>query len=175
VISPPARKSVLDGHPPPGTTSQVALDEIPRLAKAPTCAEPWAVARAEPLPLFFTRSGVEGLDHLAANGYPLDPADVARLTPLGHPTINLDGRYRTTSRPPTTGLRPLRTDLPRILYRSSSQAVLRQGSLFAERVAASAGPGLRRFARCRRPARCRAGGAGRAGDRAHGAPAGSPR
>ena len=50
------------------------------------------------------------LEHLAANGYPLDPADVARLTPLGHPTINLDGRYRTTSRPPTTGLRPLRTD-----------------------------------------------------------------
>src|SRR5260370_27032187 len=46
----------------------------------------------------------------------------ARLTPLGHPTINLDGRYRTTSRPPTTGLRPLRTDLLRILYRSSSQA-----------------------------------------------------
>src|SRR6266581_6808728 len=39
------------------------------------------------------------LDHLAANGYPLDPADVARLTPLGHPTINLQGRYRTTSRP----------------------------------------------------------------------------
>jgi hypothetical protein len=37
------------------------------------------------------------------------PADVARLTPLGHPTINLDGRYRTTSRPPTTGLWPLRT------------------------------------------------------------------
>jgi hypothetical protein len=50
------------------------------------------------------------LEHLAANGYPLDPADVARLTPLGHPTINLDGQYRTTSRPPTTGLRPLRTD-----------------------------------------------------------------
>jgi hypothetical protein len=47
---------------------------------------------------------------------------VARLTPLGHPTINLDGRYRTTSRPPTTGLRLLRTDLLRILYRSSSQA-----------------------------------------------------
>ena len=42
--------------------------------------------------------------------YPLDPADVARLTPLGYPTINLDGRYRTTSRPPTTGLRPLRTN-----------------------------------------------------------------
>ena len=56
-------------------------------------------------------------EHLAASGYPLDPADVARLTPLGHPTINLDGRYRTTSRPPTTGLRPLRTDLLRILYR----------------------------------------------------------
>ena len=62
------------------------------------------------------------LEHLATNGYPLDPADVARLTPLGHPTINFDGRYRTTSRPPTTGLRPLRTDLLRILYRSSSQA-----------------------------------------------------
>jgi Tn3 transposase DDE domain len=51
------------------------------------------------------------LDHLDGSGYLLlDPADVARLTPLGHPTINLDGRYRTTSRPPTTGLRPLRTD-----------------------------------------------------------------
>lgn len=48
------------------------------------------------------------LDHLAAKGYPIDPADVARLTPLGHPTINLDGRYRTTNRPPATGLRPLR-------------------------------------------------------------------
>ena len=35
-------------------------------------------------------------------------ADVARLTPLGHPIINLDGRYRTTNRPPATGLRPLR-------------------------------------------------------------------
>jgi len=45
---------------------------------------------------------------IAAIGYQLDPADVARLTPLGHPTINLDGRYRTTSRPPTAGLRPLR-------------------------------------------------------------------
>ena len=50
------------------------------------------------------------LEHLAASGYPLDPGDVARLTSLGHPTINLDGRYRITSRPPTTGLRPLRTD-----------------------------------------------------------------
>ena len=48
------------------------------------------------------------LDHLAAKGYPIDPADVARLTPLGHPTINLDGRYRTTNRPPATGLQPLR-------------------------------------------------------------------
>jgi hypothetical protein len=49
------------------------------------------------------------LDHLTANGYLIDPADVARLTTLGHPTINLDGRYRTTTRPPATGLRPLRT------------------------------------------------------------------
>jgi hypothetical protein len=49
------------------------------------------------------------LDHLAANGYPLDPADIARLTPLGHPTINRQDCYRTTSRAPLTGLRPLRT------------------------------------------------------------------
>ena len=34
------------------------------------------------------------LDHLAANGYHPDPADIARLSPLGHPTINLDGRYQ---------------------------------------------------------------------------------
>ncbi len=34
------------------------------------------------------------------------------LGPLGHPTINLHGRYQTTSRPPpTSGLRPLRTEL----------------------------------------------------------------
>ena len=48
------------------------------------------------------------LDHLAANGHHPDPADVARLSPLGHPTINLNGRYQTTSHPPTSGLRPLR-------------------------------------------------------------------
>ena len=50
------------------------------------------------------------LDHLRANGYQPDPADLARLTPLGHPSINLNGRYRTTGRPPATGLRSLRTD-----------------------------------------------------------------
>jgi len=33
------------------------------------------------------------LDHLVANGHHPDPADIARLTPLGHPTINLNGRY----------------------------------------------------------------------------------
>jgi len=44
------------------------------------------------------------LDHLAAIGHHPDPADVARLSPLGHPTINLNGRYQTTSRPPTSGL-----------------------------------------------------------------------
>jgi len=49
------------------------------------------------------------LDHLADNGYPIKPADVARLSPLGHETINLKGRYRTTTKPPTQGLRPLRT------------------------------------------------------------------
>ena len=48
------------------------------------------------------------LDHLVANGHEPDPADVARLSPLGHPTINLQGRYRTTSRAPGGGLRPLR-------------------------------------------------------------------
>ena len=60
--------------------------------------------------LWQTRYMQAALDHLAANGYQLDPADVARLTPLGHATINLDGRYRTTSRPPTAGLRPLRVE-----------------------------------------------------------------
>ncbi len=50
------------------------------------------------------------LDHLADHGYPIDPADVARLSPLGHETINLKGRYRTTTKPPIQGLRPLRTN-----------------------------------------------------------------
>ena len=49
------------------------------------------------------------LDHLVANGHEPDPADVARLSPLGHPVINLQVRYRTTSRAPGGGLRPLRT------------------------------------------------------------------
>jgi Tn3 transposase DDE domain len=50
------------------------------------------------------------LDHLAASGHHPDPANVARLSPLGHPSINLQGRYQTTTRPPTGRLRPLRTD-----------------------------------------------------------------
>jgi len=50
------------------------------------------------------------LGHLDAHGHHPDPADVVRLTPLGHPTINLHGRYQTTSRPPASGLRPLRTE-----------------------------------------------------------------
>jgi hypothetical protein len=49
------------------------------------------------------------LDHLAANGHEPDPADVVRLSPLGRPTINLQGRYRTTNRAPGGRLRPLRT------------------------------------------------------------------
>lgn len=49
------------------------------------------------------------LDHLVANGHHPDPVDVARLSPLGHPTINLNGRYHTTSKLPTSGLRALRT------------------------------------------------------------------
>ncbi len=50
------------------------------------------------------------LDHLVASGHELDPADVARLSPLGHPSINLQGgRYPTTSRAPSGGLRPLRS------------------------------------------------------------------
>lgn len=60
--------------------------------------------------LWQTRYMQAALDHLSAGGYPVDPADVGRLTPLGHPTINLDGRYRTTSRTPTSGLRALRTN-----------------------------------------------------------------
>ena len=48
------------------------------------------------------------LDHLVATGQKFDRADVARLSPLGHPTINLNGRYRTTGRAPSGGLRPLR-------------------------------------------------------------------
>jgi len=47
------------------------------------------------------------LDHLVATGQKFDRADVARLSPLGHPTINLNGRYRTTGRAPSGGLRPL--------------------------------------------------------------------
>jgi len=49
------------------------------------------------------------LDHLTATGYRIDPDDIARLSPLGHPTINLQGRYQTTSLPPSDALRPLRT------------------------------------------------------------------
>ena len=49
------------------------------------------------------------LDHLVATGHKIDPAEVARLSPLGHPTINLNGRYRTTGRAPSGGLRPLRS------------------------------------------------------------------
>lgn len=49
------------------------------------------------------------LDHLADEGHEVDPADVARLSPLGHPSINLQGRYQTTSRPPVDALRSLRT------------------------------------------------------------------
>jgi len=48
------------------------------------------------------------LDHLAAAGHKINSADVARPSPLGHPTINLNGRYRTTGRAPNGGLRPLR-------------------------------------------------------------------
>ncbi len=50
-----------------------------------------------------------GLDHLATKGHPANPANIARLSPLGHPTINLQGRYQATGRAPTGRLRPLRT------------------------------------------------------------------
>jgi len=49
------------------------------------------------------------LEHLAAQGRHIDPDHIVRLSPLGHPTINLQGRYQTTSREPASGLRPLRT------------------------------------------------------------------
>ncbi|MEO8898393.1 MAG: Tn3 family transposase [Candidatus Dormibacter sp.] len=51
-----------------------------------------------------------GLDHLVANRDHPTPADVAGLSPLGHPTIHLQGRYQTTSRAPVGRPRPLRTD-----------------------------------------------------------------
>ena len=50
------------------------------------------------------------LDHLVANGHHPDPADVARASPLGRPTINLQGRCQTTSRAPVGRLRPHPTD-----------------------------------------------------------------
>ncbi len=50
------------------------------------------------------------IDHLTATGHQIDPDDIARLSPLGHPTINLQGRCQTTSPLPTDTLRPLRTD-----------------------------------------------------------------
>jgi len=49
------------------------------------------------------------VDHLVANGHHPDPADIARLSPLGHPTINFNGRYQATSRPPTSIPNPPRT------------------------------------------------------------------
>jgi len=49
------------------------------------------------------------LDHLAATNIHPDPADIARLSPLAHPTINLHGRYRTTTPAPARQLRRLRT------------------------------------------------------------------
>lgn len=48
------------------------------------------------------------LDHLDEAGHQINPDDVARLSPLGHSSINLQGRYQTTTRPPTDQLRPLR-------------------------------------------------------------------
>ncbi|MGI8810008.1 MAG: Tn3 family transposase [Acidimicrobiales bacterium] len=44
------------------------------------------------------------LDHLVAAGQDIASADIARLSPLGHPTINLQGRYRTTGGTPSNGL-----------------------------------------------------------------------
>jgi hypothetical protein len=43
---------------------------------------------------------------LVVNGHHPDPADVARLSPLGHSTINFNGRYH---RPPAAHLPALRT------------------------------------------------------------------
>lgn len=49
------------------------------------------------------------LNHLRERGHPTDPADIARLSPLYHANINLQGRYQTTTRPTDSQLRPLRT------------------------------------------------------------------
>jgi hypothetical protein len=66
------------------------------------------------------------LDHLVANGHEPDPADIARSHLSATPRSISRARYRTTSRAPGGGLRPLRwpADLRafRILHRSSSQA-----------------------------------------------------
>src|SRR6516162_11953854 len=45
------------------------------------------------------------LDHLAAKGYPIDPADVARLAPLGHPpsTSTVATAPPTAHPPPDSG------------------------------------------------------------------------
>nr|WP_281166907.1 Tn3 family transposase [Actinopolyspora halophila] len=45
---------------------------------------------------------------LRAQGYPLDDADAARLSPLGDTHLNVHGSY-TFHRPPSAGLRPLRS------------------------------------------------------------------
>ena len=45
--------------------------------------------------------------HLRAQGYPVDDADAARLSPLGDAHLNVHGAY-TFHRPPSAGLRPLR-------------------------------------------------------------------
>jgi hypothetical protein len=51
------------------------------------------------------------LDHLRANGYQPDPADLARLTPLGHtPASTSTAATAPPAGPPATGLRSLRTD-----------------------------------------------------------------
>ena len=49
------------------------------------------------------------LDHLAAKGYPINPANVVRLTPLGHPTTNL-ARSLPHHQPPTRHRTPPATN-----------------------------------------------------------------
>ena len=60
--------------------------------------------------LWNTRYMSQALDHLRAAGLPVEPADVARLWPLGHRHINVHGRYTFTLADPLARgqLRPLR-------------------------------------------------------------------
>ena len=80
------------------------------------------------------------LDHLAATGRRPDPADVARLSPLGHPPINLNGRYLTHQPPARRSAPPpppsqLTTYAFRILSEGLSRCLFKEVPCAADEVA----------------------------------------